>query len=431
MAVDYQRHEAARADLQDALDRGSLATANQNQTYDTGGTETMDEQAHSVISEYMASRNFKFEDLTLNANVTDVSGGRQIDAAASIDIQTIFLSLIGIDTLKANATSTAIQASSKLEIMLVLDITGSMTRSSSSGRTKIEDLRIAAKEFIDTVLADGADEYTTVTIIPFSQNVALPSVMADLYNIDRHHNYSTCIDFSEFDFTAVEMPLQPQTAYAQGQHFREPIGSNTRNCPKANNAITAYSNDASALKSAIDAMTTETWTAMYMGMKWATAMLDPSAAPIVDAVIANGDLPATFENYPAAWDDMSARKIIVMMSDGANTELRKMDAATYASRSPDYWETYSPPSGSVTKIIDNINQGDGDPLLSDICAVARNGANTIVYSIGFEVSNNASAQAALQDCASSLSTYYLVEGVEISAAFQNIADEITNLKLTN
>lgn len=431
MAVDYQRHEAARADLQDALDRGSLAAANLNQAYVVNGTKTTDEQAWDVINEFMASRNFKQDQFSLTAAVADVSGGRQVTAQAQIQIQTIFLSLIGIDTLDVNATSVATHAASKLEIMLVLDITGSMTWNLSSGGTKIAKLRTAAKDFIDTVLADGADAYTAVSIIPFSQHVALPTVMTDLYNINSHHNYSTCIDYSEYDFTTRTMPLSPTTPYEQSQHFREPIGSNTRNCPKANNAITPYSNDATTLKNAIDAMTTETWTAMYMGMKWATSLLDPESAPIVDALIANGDLPATFSGYPSAWDDMSTRKIIILMSDGANTELRRMDTTTYAGQTPDYWETNSPPGGSVIKIIDNQDRGDGDPLLADICAVAQTGGNTVVYSIAFEVQDDLVAQAALSNCASSSGTYYLVEDDDLVTAFQNIADEITNLKLTN
>ncbi len=51
--------------------------------------------------------------------------------------------------------------------------------------------------------------------------------------------------------------------------------------------------------------------------------------------------------------------------------------------------------------------------------------------IGFELAGQPKAEAALKDCASAPSTFYLVNGVEISTAFKNIADEIVNLKLTN
>ena len=81
--------------------------------------------------------------------------------------------------------------------------------------------------------------------------------------------------------------------------------------------------------------------------------------------------------------------------------------------------------------IDNQNDGVGDEKLSEICTATKAAQNTIVYTIGFEVSDNSSAQTALLDCATDLTTYYLVEGVEISTAFRNIADEITNLKLLN
>ena len=57
--------------------------------------------------------------------------------------------------------------------------------------------------------------------------------------------------------------------------------------------------------------------------------------------------------------------------------------------------------------------------------------NSTVYTIGFELDGQPKAKTALGDCASSLSTFYLVDGVDISTAFQNIADEIVNLKLIN
>ena len=48
-----------------------------------------------------------------------------------------------------------------------------------------------------------------------------------------------------------------------------------------------------------------------------------------------------------------------------------------------------------------------------------------------DASEDQVAEAALGDCASSPATFYLVNGVEISTAFQNIADEIVNLRLMN
>ena len=65
MAVDYQRHELVRSDLQDALDRGSLAAANQFQIYTDDPGNTLNDQARAVIYSYMKSRNYRCRLITL------------------------------------------------------------------------------------------------------------------------------------------------------------------------------------------------------------------------------------------------------------------------------------------------------------------------------------------------------------------------------
>jgi hypothetical protein len=97
--------------------------------------------------------------------------------------------------------------------------------------------------------------------------------------------------------------------------------------------------------------------------------------------------------------------------------------------SPDYWNINEPTSTEKIAIIDNEQTGQGDVLLKDICDQAKIGANATIYTIGFELAGEPIATAALEDCASSLSTHYVVDGAELSTAFRNIALEIVTLKL--
>jgi len=160
-------------------------------------------------------------------------------------------------------------------------------------------------------------------------------------------------------------------------------------------------------------------------------MLDPSSGPIVDARIANGELPSEFAGWPHAWNDPSVRKITVLMSDGQNTKLNEIVDKKYNNKSPKYWNENKPRSGEKIAVIDNEARGDGDPILADICAAVKTGANSIVYTIGFELAGEANAIAALNSCRTNPSTSYLVDGLDLSAAFKNIADDIVNLKLIN
>lgn len=444
MAVDYQRHDLARADLQNALDRGVLAATNENQNFDPQGQLTVDEQATLLIREYMASRVDRANTVNLAASVTQNGGTRTVIAGAERPLDTIFLRMIGINQLPVVVQSGAVYAAPRLEITLVLDVSGSMGwNSTSAPGTKLAQLKVAAKQFLDTVLSDDNDAQTLISIVPFSQQVNMPRAMADLYNLNRHHDYSSCFDYHSIDFSTTAMPMTPPTAYVQGQHFRSNVGSGNFGCPKANNAITPYSNDVNTLKAAIDGLSPETWTATYMGMKWGSALLDPSSRDIVTSMINAGTLPSDFAGWPLAWNDPGVRKITILMSDGQNTELNEINDDDYDDHSPAWWNSNNPPSGTKVHVIDNdatittdpdgVDRGDGDRVLKEICDAAKAdpASNATIYTIGFELEGEDVAIAALEGCSSSLSTHYLVDGVEISTAFQNIADEIVNLKLTH
>ena len=303
--------------------------------------------------------------------------------------------------------------------------------STSATGTKLSQLKIAAKEFIDTVLADDSTAQVLISIVPFSQQVALPRAMADLYTIARHHAYSSCVDYHSLDFGTIALPTKPSKAYVQGQHFRENVGSGNFGCPKANNVITTFSNDRTALKSAIDALSPETWTATYMGMKWGSHLLDPTARPVLDALIASKKLSSKFAGWPHAWGDTSVRKITVLMSDGQNTKLNEIVDTIYAKRSPDYWNVNMPASGEKVAVIDSEATGAGDVILKRICDQAKLSETATVYTVGFELADQPVARAALENCSSAMSTHYLVEGNEILTAFLNIALEIMQLKLVN
>lgn len=70
---------------------------------------------------------------------------------------------------------------------------------------------------------------------------------------------------------------------------------------------------------------------------------------------------------------------------------------------------------------------EADARLSSLCAAAR-AEGIVIYTVAFEAPS--SGQTALQDCASSPSHYFDVEGTDISTAFSAIASDIRALKLT-
>lgn len=465
LSIDLMRHETQRADLQNALDRGVLAAADLSQDVPDAAT------ARTMISEYMASRIDDSRNYNLTVDEPDTTAGRSISASADLEMETIFMRAMDTDDLAVATGAGASQAVGFTEIVLVLDVSASMTEASTavSGNTKLDDLKTAARDFVTTVLTSDTQNRTLISIVPYSSQVNLPDWMASHYNINKDHSYSTCVEYDSLDFSTTEISMSSQLE--QSQHFIEDlnIGGYYRlrgnfqigfwiefvetsrsamnyGCPAAANAITAYSNSSGELHDAIDALQGESWTASYMGMKWGAHLLDPGASTLIDTKIADGDLSSDFSGWPFTWNSTQAKKIVVLMSDGVNTRLNRMNDSAYDTLGADafnnpynysgfyycsncYDTRYKYTHVDNDSMVDSFGVPLGDSQLYKTCDAVKQGASTVVYTIGFELSSDPYAAAVLQECATSLSTHYMVEGVDISTAFANIASELKTLKL--
>src|SRR5690606_37753361 len=90
--------------------------------------------------------------------------------------------------------------------------------------------------------------------------------------------------------------------------------------PVAGNYVRLHSNRATTLKSQIDGLVAIGATSIELGMKWGTALLDPSAQPITAELATRGLVPTYFADRPAPYEDEETMKIIVLMTDGENFE---------------------------------------------------------------------------------------------------------------
>ncbi len=456
MAVDFMRHETARADLQNALDRGVLAATNLAQ-----GVSDKEQ----VVEEYMLSRSFKPAALSLDVDYLDPSDPDYnpnkftVTAEAAYELPTFFLKLIGFNTMTIPANSSATHIQNDLEVALVLDVSSSMVKdySRSSGDqiipknstqvTKLELLQEAAVDFVEEILSGDRVEKSLVSLVPYSSNVALPSSLASFYNFDTHHNHSYCVEFDNSDYSDTD--ITASQSLEQYQHYGESsshvselrtkgyIGSSeyVYICPSEENEVTAYSNSVSDLTSAINGMRPERMTATFAGMKWATALLDPESQRIVSTMVSSGELSDSFDGAPVDYNTVGVTKAIVLMTDGGNTDQRRVKWSTYnwvrSNWGSNWFNNNYPNSGWLQDYVWNNknswSNGEGDDLMHDICDAAKS-AGIVVYTIGFEVTDITASK--LSYCATDASKHYLVEGVDISTAFDQIAADVQSLKLT-
>lgn len=433
MAVDVMRVETRRTELQALADRAAIAAADMQQPI----------AGNTVIADYFAKAGLS-NTLTTYDTVTTVSS-RTATVEAQDDVQMIFGKLIGVftdkagpfsDTMTVKVKAVAEERIENVEISLALDISGSMANYS-----RLPNLKVAAKEFVDTVLANNAGNgKVTVNLIPYSEQVNLgPDIFGEMPHIQLH-GYSYCVDVPDGHYERVS--IDQGYYFPQDQHFQW-NWSNHYNaidnpvCPQQEyEQVTTWSQDATALKAQIDQFEPRAGTAIYMGMKWAAAFLDPSTRRINDSLVAKGIVAPGAANRPLAYETRNSIKAIVLMTDGENSSTKRISNWAYENASHrNHWKNYNfswylenhvQPQQRDRWYYTRTNTVQADNLQDKICSAAKE-AGIIVWTIGFEVNDTAATK--MRNCASSPSHFYRVSGAGISDAFKAIASDINELRL--
>lgn len=305
IGIDMMNAERDRNRMQHTLDRAVLAAANLNNTRDP----------KTVVEDYFHAMNL--DEFLSNVDPKVDAGSKRVKAEGDGMISSSFLPLLGITALGIDGVAVAENAVAPTEISLVLDVSGSMSGA------KLTQLKLAATNFVKSVLGDGGDtSRVTVSVIPYNATVNLGPELTARYALDLDHTFSTCATFNSVDFDTTI--LYPTQALQQIAHF-DPIsnGQLTLNTPwcstGSTNTIIAHSADPVFLETFINGLQAQGNTAIDLGMKWGTALLDPSAQPVVADLSAKGLAPTSAKYRPAPYGSKT-NKFIVVMTDGENTQ---------------------------------------------------------------------------------------------------------------
>lgn len=332
LAIDIMRHENTRTKLQNTLDRAVLAAADLDQMLDP----------EAVVVDYFTKANM--EQFLVDVNVENSLNSRMVEATTLANVNTFFMMTnpddppadadpvrrrmaywmkrMGARSLPAVANGRAEEKYYDIEVSLVLDVSGSMNSSS-----RIQNLKVAAREFIDTIVTrDGEDAgVTTVSIVPYNATVNLGPRLAQEYTLTNTHGYSWCprLPTSTFSSAAISTatPLELVSHFEYGDRSSAPI--NVPWCPTEtyrDNRIVVHSSDIPDLQAAITGLDAYGNTAIDLGMKWGVALIDPSFRPIMENLMDDGLVDSSATGRPVDYTDGDGLKVIVLMSDGANTQ---------------------------------------------------------------------------------------------------------------
>ena len=371
-ALDYSRSSSAATNLQSAVDGAALAAG--KYALDENRRDLAKVAREAFDAGFRAGNGVTVIRFKLNQDANKLS----VEAAARVP--TMFGAIIGRRTVDIDTRAEVPLGIMALEIALVLDNTGSMSRLG-----KMDALKQAAKSLIETIQASSGSSNSTFAVVPFNTQV----------NVGEANRAASWLRFSP---GAAEPKLDVTSAAWTGCVVDRDQPHDARDTlPSTGRADTLYpaalcqypgllpvvplTRDFAAAKAAIDAMVPTGNTNTTIGLAWGLSVLTPQA-PLSGS---------------ARTPSSRVQKTIVYLTDGDNTENR--------------W----------TKDRVLIDQ-----RMEKLCQETKS-AKIRVYTIRLVEGN----ETLLRNCASTPTMYFSVnQASELKEAFDKIAADLTTLRLS-
>ncbi|NJM82795.1 MAG: pilus assembly protein [Tabrizicola sp.] len=329
IAVDVMRFETRRVAMQQTMDRAVLAAASLNQSVD----------GQAVVDDYFAKADLgsglgmvEFGTPTVTKSDPTDSSYRRVSINSTVRSYNFFMGMgfMPVEYLQSPVVSTAEQGVDKVEVILVLDVSGSMTNNG-----KLDALKVAAKNFVDTVKDADDKNQISIGIVPYQGQVNLGQALREQYTAAYLPPFGGVSDAGIPDVNCLEIPdsLFDASALSRTEPFpmaaladtRSAQGSQTpvddeqqRICnPETDNTVLLPTKSKTELNAKIDSLTGSGYTSIMLGMRWGAALIDSDANAIYKAL-----LPAEMHDRPAVKGSIPfTDKIIVLMTDGKHQSI--------------------------------------------------------------------------------------------------------------
>lgn len=440
VSVDMAQAYLVKARLSAALDAAALAAAA------TGSDD--EEEIQDRVDAFIAA-NYPEGKIGTTIDVDVDLVDEELTVTASAKLDTAFMRIFGYEEVTVEAQTVVQREVRGLEVVMVLDNTGSMSTDNNIGT-----LRTATKNFVEILFESVSDpEYVRIGLVPYASSVnvgpyglgldldeeeysdgnifvepPVSDVYADYYNGMNPYtgnNYGIDEDDLEYDpslkgqwhgcVLAVDYPLDTEDHEGPWEMYRHDYNGNdyylnqnyydgtlgdgynayygpNSYCPQQ--PIVPLSSDEQLLLDSADNMTASGATLGNLGMVWGWRVLSPEE-PFVEG---------------SEYGSQSWSKVAVIMTDGVNT---MSDVYSAYGRSNEH----------------NIDAGDLDDRLAETCEAMKS-VGVLIYAVTFDDGVDEDTKDIYRDCASSLSNYHDAPTQEdLTDVFEEIARELSNLHI--
>ena len=428
LSIDYNRSITVQSNLQNDLDAAMLAAAQKSEDNNEIKAFAQRFFGDNWYDKYGLSG-------TVAVNVTKPEDNLLL-GSISAKLPTTFMALTGKSEVDIKVESEIQMAAGNIEVALVLDVTDSMIG------PKIEALKDSAIGLIDKAYEnERSRDHVRVAIVPFADYVNVGDINRNAawmdVPLDSETTTETCIDnyqevvgtsncrMETYTYDRDGVPVTYQAEVCDYQY-----GPPTNRCFNTTNTVRWYgcaasrdypldvtddqwgipvpgamnvgcgaplmelTNDDAALRQRIEDITTFGNTYIPAGLFWGWTALSPQE-PF-----------ATAKGYGEKVDGAAVEKVMVLMTDGANT------------RSPNY----------VSKNHSGWDVALANDRTAELCTNIK-ASGIKIYTVAFDVDDIA-VKDMLRACASSDSQFYDAEdATELETAFANIGANLSPLRI--
>ncbi len=443
ISVDMSQAYLVKTRLSSALDAAALAAA-------ASGTDD-EAEIQDKVDEFIAA-NYPYDKIGSTVDISVSMIGNELTVTATAELDTAFMGIFGYDVMTIDAETTVQIEVRGLEVVMVLDNTGSMATND-----RIGTLKTATANFIEILFESVSDpDLVRVGLVPYASSVNVgpyglgmdfdgddygdvfveapdDDIYADYYNgmnpyTSNHYGideddleydpsekgqwhgcvlaeeYTSDTEDSEGPWEMYRFDFNGRNSFAnyddfagydgtKGDYYNSYYGPNMH-CPVQ--SIVPLSSDEQFLLDSSDNMTANGYTLGNYGMVWGWRVISPEE-PFTEG---------------SEYDDNEWDKVVLMMTDGINT----MNS---------YYTAYG-----LTNEHD-IDAGDLDDRLEETCENMKE-EGILLYTITFDSGVNEATKELFRNCASRISNYHDAPTQEdLENVFEQIARELSNLHIKN
>jgi Flp pilus assembly protein TadG len=450
LAIDSLQGFLVEDRLQKSLDAAGLAAGRVTEDVDLAA------EAQQVFEANFAAGNKQVAVDTLKIAVNEEEG--TISLAADATLPTAFMRALGQKTLSIGASTVINREIRQMELVLVMDNTGSMVGQ------PIADEIAGAKMLIDNVYGNAeSHENLLVGLVPYTAAVNIGSwrtdwlvstdkvfqtpnpfavsvnkwkgcVMARPYPFDRNDDPPSVKKFESFlypaDYGDPSKNIKADNPWTLPLKEKVTDGNNGTgpNLGCGSPPILPLVHEKSKVIAEINKM--GAWhrggTTSNLGLVWGWAVLSPRWRGLW-----GGDTPA---DRPLDYKSALSDKVIVLLTDGNNEVYdHNSDKLPRGSDFTAYGYLYDMLDDSGNKTITSIAKGNEllDKRMAGMCEdIKKNGV--IIYAITYGSKPDAATQTLFGKCATSPDYYYHApDGAKMKSVFKKIGRQLGNLRIAH